>query len=351
MKKILITGAPGFAASHLIKHILTEDQVEHYQLEDIEIHGTKRVRSDMYRLEKMGIVDNIKFHLIEMTDAISVQNVIADVMPDQIYHLAAQDYVKSSWDAPNETFNTNVSGTINLFEAVRRLYPRVGRPYDSSTAGNPGAVSQDILGYPKILVTSTSETYGFHKEEIHELTEQRPNNPYAISKCTQDQLARLYAQAYNIPVVVTRAFNIIGWGRNDPFVDSNFAKQIVEIEKGRKTVIEHGNLQAKRSFFDVRDAVRGYYLAMEHEIVKGENGEVFCFGPEQSTSIDKLLKAMIVLSTLKITTKHDPGRDRPIDTPDMRCDAGKAEQVLGWRPIVLLRDSLLDLLNYWRDRL
>ena len=176
MKKILITGVPGFAASHLVQYIYDQQwKVENKSNQSVEIHGTKRVRSDMYRLEKMGIADRIKYHLIELTDAHSVYNVIQKVMPDQIYHLAAQDYVMSSWEAPHENFHTNIDGTINIFEAVRRCY---------SIRANEGPGGLDE--YPKILVTSTSETYGLHKEEIHEGTRQKPNNPSLCSAATRE---------------------------------------------------------------------------------------------------------------------------------------------------------------------
>ena len=178
---------------------------------------------------------------------------------------------------------------------------------------------------------------------------QRPINPYGISKLSQDMLAQLYSRAYNIPVVVTRSFNVTGWGRNDPFVDSNFARQIVEIEKGKRTMINHGNLQAKRAFFDVKDAVRGYWTAMEHKSEK--SCEVFCFGPKRSTSIKALLSTMIGLSKSSVRKEFEPERSRPIDTPDMRCDASKAKIVLGWEPTITLKDSLSDLLEYWRERL
>jgi len=324
MKKVLITGAPGFAASHLAKLILEKGNVE--------LHGTKRVRSDMYRLEKLGIVDEIRYHLIEMTDPVSVFNVIKKVMPDRIYHLAAQDFVRSSWDTPHETFATNVNGTINLYQAIRQCYTGV----------------LDTCRFPKVLVTSTSETYGYHKDSINEFTKQKPLNPYAISKLSQEMLAGLYSKAYGIPTVITRAFNLTGWGRNDPFVDSNFAKQIVQIKRyGRDPVIKHGNLEARRAFFDVKDAVRGYYLAMES---KFQDGDVFCFGPEESTCVLDLINMMVELSGVNITLQQEESRMRPVDTPDMVCDASKAQMDLGWETIIPLRESLADLLRYWEGR-
>ena len=313
--KILITGIGGFAASHLVK-ILLKHKIGYDNT--VEIHGTKRVRSDMYRLEKLGIADKITYHLIELTDPISVYNVIKEVMPDQIYHLAAQDYVWSSWNSPHETFDTNVGGTINLFQAIRQCYPHGDREF---ILNDPKKGNYFGAPFPKVLVTSTSETYGYHNEKINESTEQKPTNPYGISKLTQDQLARLYSKAYNIPVVITRAFNITGWGRNDPFVDSNFAKQIAEIEKGVRQKVCHGNLESRRSFFDVKDAVLGYYLAMQSE---HKNGDVFCFGPKKSTSIAELLDILVKLSSVNIKLEKDKSRSRPIDTPDMLCDAYKA---------------------------
>lgn len=337
MKKVLITGINGFAASHLAQLLLEMKY---------EVHGTHRVRSDMYRLHALGIYDQIKYHLIELTDSISVYDVIKQVMPDQIYHLAAQDYVKSSWDSPHETFNTNVGGTINLFHAIKQCYPRITHPgYYWFNKGDASI----YLEFPKILVTSTSETYGMHLDKINEETLQAPLNPYGISKLTQDQLSRLYAQAYGIPTVVTRSFNVTGWGRNDPFVDSNFAIQIVKIEKGMQDpIIRHGNLKTRRTFYDVRDAVRGYFLAMESKFSKGD---VFCFGSDKSTSIEELLHMLINLSEVAIETEVDASRMRPIDTAEMRVDYSKAREFLGWKPVIPLEQSLTDLLNYWRERL
>ena len=209
-------------------------------------------------------------------------------------------------------------------------------------------MTKEVIQYPKVLVTSTSESYGYHKERINEDTEQKPINPYGISKLCQDSLSRLYADAYNIPVVVTRAFNITGWGRNDPFVDSDFAKQVAQIEKtGQGGTIHHGNLKARRTFFDVKDAVRGYYLAMNSEYDKGD---VFCFGKDYSTSIQEILDFYIARTKVDIKAEVDQKRFRPVDTPDMLGDFSKAKELLGWKSEIDLTESLEDLLNYWRER-
>ncbi len=322
--KILITGINGFAASQLARHLLERVGV-FPDIKNIEVHGTVRLRSDLHRLKMLKLYD-VPVHTCDITDSHRVLEVIDDIKPDQIYHLAAQNYVKYSWEAPHETYNTNVIGTIHLLESVRRIVP------DCS-----------------VLITSSSEIYGYHDSLIHEGTVPSPRNPYAISKYTQDMLARNYANAYKMRIIVTRAFNVTGWGRGEMFVDSNFAKQLVEIEKGAKSAeINHGNLEAKRCFIDIQDVIKGYVLAME----KGKAGEVYCLGHEESTSIQDLLEELIVQSGLFVKLIPDPTRIRPTDTPDMRCSPLYAMKQLGWKgKTVPLTKSLRDLLNYWEARL
>lgn len=315
MSRILITGINGFAASHLARFLVNKGH---------EVHGTVRVRSDLYKLR--DIESKITLHLVEMTDAISVRGLIEKVKPEQVYHLAAQSYVKSSWDTPLETYNINVLGTVSLLEAIK-------------------AVDKNI----EVLVTSTSEVYGeISGRPINEQTNGNPNTHYGISKYCQDMIARLYHKAFGMNIVITRSFNITGAGRADVFVDSNFAKQIVEIENGKEPIIRHGNLESKRDFTDVKDIVRGYVLVMESK----RWGQVFCLGQGKETKISEVLKILLDNSTKKeIKTEIDPARFRPVDTATMQGDFGKAKDMLGWKPEIPLEQSLTDLLNYWRDRL
>ena len=312
MSKVLITGINGFAASHLARFLVNKGH---------EVHGTVRVRSDLYKLK--DIESKITLHLIEMTDAISVRGLIEKIKPEQVYHLAAQSYVKSSWDTPLETYNINVLGTVNLLEAIK-------------------AVDKNI----KVLVTSTSEVYGDTDGTINESTFPEPNTHYGISKYCQDMTARLYHKAFGMNVVITRSFNITGAGRADVFVDSNFAKQVVEIENGKEPVIRHGNLESARDFTDVHDVVKGYVMVME----SNRWGEVFCLGQGKQTKISEVLNLLIKLSGKDIKTEIDPERFRPVDTKTMIGDFTKVHE-LGWKPEIPLEQSLTDLLNYWRDRL
>ena len=314
-KKILITGINGFAASHLARKLLQEGN---------EVSGTIRTRSDLYKIE--DIKDKLNLYLIELTDAHAVEKVIKEVRPDEIYHLAAQSYVKLSWDAPLETYRINIDGTINILEAVRRLEIK-----------------------PAILITSTSEIYGEIEGKINENTVPNPITHYGISKYAQDMIARLYHRSYGMNIVITRAFNITGSGRADVFVDSSFAKQVVEIENGKKPIIYHGNLESERDFVSVHDVVEGYVKALRSK----KWGEVFCLGSGKPIKISHILKSLITFSDMPedIKTEVDKKRFRPVDTKTMRCDYSKAKKVLNWEPKVSIRESLIELLDYWRERL
>jgi len=238
-KKILVTGINGFAASHLARHLLSEGH---------EVHGTIRVRSDLHRIG--DIRKNLILHTMELTDCLNVEKVIFDVKPDEIYHLAAQSAVRQSWDMPTENYRVNIDGTIFILEACRKLENK-----------------------PRILNVSTCEVYGNTKDEIiDENTAGNPNTHYGISKYGQDMVGRLYYKAYDLPVITTRSFNVTGHGRAEVFVDSNFAKQVIEIELGlQEPVIKHGNLESVRDFTDIKDVVNGYVIALR----QGTPGEVY----------------------------------------------------------------------------
>lgn len=311
MARILITGINGFAASHLARFLVNEGN---------EVHGTIRVRSDLHRIR--DIQGKVTLHLVEITDFLSVSKVLSDIRPDKIFHLAAQSYVRSSWDSPLETYRINVEGTVNLLEAARRL---------------------DKV--PHILITSTSEIYGEVDGVINENTRPEPNTHYGISKYAQDMIARLYHRAYGMPVILSRSFNVTGEGRASVFVDSDFAKQVVEIEQGKRTVIKHGNLESARDFTDIKDVVKGYVAIMNSE----RWGEVFCLAQGVSTKIQEVLDILKKNSMAEVRTEIDPSRLRPVDTKQMIADASKAKNELGWTPTVPLEQSLKELLNYWRN--
>ena len=243
MRRVLITGVTGFAGSHLVDHLLTRG--------DCEIHGIWRWRSRTENIEHLKPGD-IALHECDLRDATSTFDTVAKVKPDWIFHLAAQSFVPTSWVAPSESLTTNILAQVNIFEAVRRLGLKT-----------------------RIQLACSSEEYGMvlpDETPIRETNPLRPLSPYAVSKVAQDLLGYQYWMSWKVDSVRTRGFNHEGPRRGPVFVASDFAKQIADIEKGRKApVLNVGNLEAKRDFTDVRDMVRGYVLALE----KGEPGEVY----------------------------------------------------------------------------
>lgn len=316
--RVLITGITGFAGSHLADYILANHS-------DVEVFGTIRWRS---RRENIcHIEEKIVLFEADLKDIVSLEKCLAEIKPDRIFHLGAQSYVPFSWNCPVETFTINSIGQINLFEAILSLKLS-----------------------PKIQVAGSSEEYGFvYPDEVpmKETNPLRPLSPYAVSKVAQDLLGWQYFKSYGLRVVRTRGFNHTGPRRGEVFICSNFAKQIAEIEKGkREPIIYVGNLEAKRDFTDVRDIARAYWLSIE----KGEEGEVYNIGTGKAYAMKEVLDMLLSVSKVNVKIEVDPLRLRPSDVPILLSDCTKFVNLTGWKPKIPFRDSLQDLLNYWRER-
>ena len=316
--RILITGITGFAGSHLAEYILNNHPKE-------EVFGIVRWRSRLENIQH--IMDKINLVEADLKDASSVKKALSKIKPDWIFHLAAQSFVPTSWCLPAETMSINVIGQINLFEAILELNLS-----------------------PRIHIAGSSEEYGLvYPEEtpIKETNPLRPLSPYAVSKVAQDLLAYQYYKSYGLDTVRTRGFNHTGPRRGEVFVTSNFAKQIAEIEKGvKEPVIMVGNLEAKRDFTDVRDVVRAYWLCLE----KGETGEVYNIGSGKTYQIKEVLDILLSHSKLNVKIKEDPTRLRPSDVPVLLADNAKFVNLTKWEPKIPFKKTLLDLLNFWRER-
>ncbi|MEO0022206.1 MAG: GDP-mannose 4,6-dehydratase [candidate division WOR-3 bacterium] len=315
--KYLITGITGFAGSHLAEYLLN--------LGNGEVHGTTRWRSRTENIEHLR--DRIQLHDCDLRDSYSVNRLIASVKPDRIYHLAAQSFVPMSWAAPAETFVTNVIAQINLFEAVR-------------------AAGCDC----RIQIACSSEEYGLvlpDEVPIKETNPLRPLSPYAVSKVAQDLMGYQYHQSYKLFIIRTRGFNHTGPRRGHVFVTSNFARQIAEMEKGRREPVLHvGNLDAVRDFTDVRDTVRAYYLILE----KGVPGEVYNVATGRGYRIAEVVDILRSHARVKFEVRQDPGRMRPSDVQLLIGDATRLRTATGWEPQIPFEQTLSDLLNYWRER-
>jgi len=315
MKKALITGITGFAGSHLAEHLLSKG---------IEVHGTDRWRSKRDNIKH--IKDDIHLVNADIRDGHSLDTVIQEIKPDYIFHLAAQSFVAMSWIAPTDTIETNVVGTINLFEAVRR-------------AGID----------PVIQVAGSSEEYGMVYPEEVPITEDNPLRPlstYGVSKVAVDRLSYQYYKSWGLKTIVTRGFNHTGPRRGEVFVTSTFAKQIAEIEKGKEPVMYVGNLEAKRDFTDVRDIVKAYLLAAE----KCVPGEVYNVCSGNAVKISDMLDLLLSMTKKKIKVTQDSLRMRPSDVELLQGDYSKFKKQTGWKPKIPFEKTMEDLLNYWRER-
>lgn len=318
MARVLITGITGFVGSHLAEYLLNKN---------MEVYGTIRWRSKTENIE--NIKDKIKLLGADMRDGHSLEVAIKESEPDYVFHLAAQSFVPMSWRAPADTIETNVIGSVHLFEAIRKS------KFD-----------------PKIHIAGSSEEYGLVKPDevpIRETNPLRPMSPYGVSKVAQDKLAYQYHKSYGLKTVVTRAFNHTGPRRGDVFVTSNFSKQIVEIEKDkREPVIRVGNLNARRDFTDVRDIVKAYWLALD----KGDVGEVYNICSGKAIKIQSVLDTLLELSKAKnIKVEKDPARMRPSDVEVLEGDYSKFRKKTGWKPTIAFERTMKDLLEYWREKL
>jgi len=318
MRKALITGVTGFAGSHLVDYLLTRN--------DCEIHGIWRWRSRTENIEHLK-PGQMALHECDLRDATSTFDTIAKVKPDWIFHLAAQSFVPTSWVAPTESLTTNILAQVNIFEAVRRLGLKT-----------------------RIQLACSSEEYGMvypDETPIRETNPLRPLSPYAVSKVAQDMLGYQYWMSWKVDSVRTRGFNHEGPRRGPVFVASDFAKQIADIERGRKPpVLSVGNLDARRDFTDVRDMVRAYVLALE----KCEPGEVYNICRGRCWTIREVLDLLLAQTKTKIEVKQDPARLRPSDVQVLLGDNTKFVQATGWQPTIPFEQTLRDMLEHWRSR-
>jgi GDP-4-dehydro-6-deoxy-D-mannose reductase len=315
--RILITGITGFVGSYLAELSLAHGA---------EVFGSSRWRSKTENVEHLR--DRITLVESDLRDLSSVQHLLDISRPDWIVHLAAQSFVAASWHTPAETLYTNTISQVNLLEGVRRT----ARP-------------------PRFLVVGSSEEYGLVQDDelpIRETNPLRPLSPYAVSKVAQDLMGYQYFKSYGLPLIRTRAFNHEGPRRGDVFVTSNFARQIAEIEAGRREpVLFVGNLQARRDYSDVRDIVRGYWALLE----RGEAGEVYNLCSGRAWAIGGILDFLLGESRVRgIRVQEDAARLRPSDVPVLVGDGSKIREAVGWAPEIPFDRTLRDVLDYWRAR-
>ena len=315
----------GMVGSHLADYLLENTAWD--------IYGMQRWRSPldniMHLMERINKKDRVFIKYGDLNDMGSLITVLEQVKPDYIFHLAAQSYPQVSFTAPIDTLNTNILGTCRLLEAVR------------------------ILGQtPIIHVCASSEVFGRVPKEklpINEECSFHPASPYAISKIGTDLIGRYYSEAYDMTVMTTRMFTHTGPRRGDVFHESTFAKQIAMIEAGlQKPKVKVGNLDSLRTYADVRDAVRAYYMLVTVNPIKGE---YYNIGGNYTCKVGDTLQKLLSFSTVKnIEIVTDTERLRPIDADLQVPDTAKFTAHTGWKPEYTYEQTMSDLLDYWRAR-
>lgn len=303
--RALITGSQGFVGGYLRREL--EDNG--YEVVGLDIcPGERTVQADLM-------------------DAEGLAELIRELAPEAVFHLAGQADVGRSWKIPQKTVEINVIAAVNLMEAVRQsaAQARMVLVGSSDQYGNLGEAGK--------LVSETAETH--------------PQTPYAVSKKAQEDMAQVYARAYGLHICMTRSFNHGGAGQREGFLIPDFAAGVARVEKGLANSLRVGNLTSRRDFTHVRDVVRAYRLIAE----KGVPGEVYNVGSGMTYSAQEILDRLVAMAERPIPVERDPDKMRPSDTPVICCDRGKLTRDTGWMPEISLDVILRETLEWFRQQI
>jgi GDP-4-dehydro-6-deoxy-D-mannose reductase len=313
--RIFITGATGFAGSHLI---------------DILLAGGHEIWALVHEATShQGLPSHPKLQPVagDLLDPRQMVEAVAVAAPDVIFHLAGQAYPALSWQEPSQTMAVNAGGTANALRAAVEF------------------------GRPRVVVVTSAEIYGpvaAADLPLTELTPPQPRHPYGVSKLAAGELARVYWERYQLPVIEARPFNHIGPRQAKGFVVPDFASQLAAISLGQQAPsMSVGNLEPQRDFTDVRDVAAAYLRLAE----TGQPGEAYLICSGQPTSVRHLLDTLIELNGVPVEVLVDESRLNPSDTPCLYGSHAKIEAHTGWRPQIPLQQSLADALDDWRNRL
>ena len=314
MKKVLITGISGFVGSHLAEYCLSKNA---------KVFGLIRHRSNLKNVAHLR--DQIEFHEGDVEDIASMYLAMDAIKPDIVFHLAAQSYVPYSWTTAAKTMSTNVIGTVNVLDVIRRVVPQAS-----------------------VLVIGSSEEYGLVKDgewPIKEDNPLRPLSPYGVSKVAEDMLGVQYHRSYGLNIIVSRAFNHSGPRRGKEFVIPSFIKRVL-IAKKRRSEISVGNLDAIRDFTDVRDIVKAYWLLA----TKGKAGEVYNICSGKGYPMSDVLYRIInyIDSSLNDKVVTDKKYLRPSDVPVLIGSHEKITSELGWYPEIPFNTTIKDMIEWMR---
>lgn len=322
-ERVLITGVTGFVGSHLADFILDRKK-------DVELWATKR-----YHLSRLDNVHHIKERLrwydCDLTDPIGVREMMAEIRPDRIFHMAAESFVSPSWKHPHRYMNVNYNATVNLLDAINLHKLKT-----------------------RILLPGSGEEYGEIYENEIPITEEtplRPVNPYAVTKIAQDLIGYVYFKSYGTRVVRVRTFNHEGPRRENVFGIPWYAYQVARVEaKKQPPLLKVGHIDDLRNFTHVRDIVEAYWIACE----KCQPGELYLIGSTEDAKIytfRQALEMLIAMSSVPgIKHETDARYVRPTNVPRLIADTSKFRKLTGWEPKIPFEQILTDTLDYWRKR-
>jgi len=290
--RALVTGADGFAGSHLVEHLAEE--------------GDRVIESSA-----------------DVTDRAALFAEFAQARPEAVYHLAGRADVADSWQHPLQAFRVNTEGTINTLDAARSA------------------------GAERVLVVSSASVYGQAPAgdlPVGEVQPLRPVSPYGATKAAAEMYCLQAWLGHGLQVMRARSFNHVGPGQTRHFVLSSIAAQVADCERSGGKTIRVGDLEARRDFVDVRDVVRAYRLIL----VGGTPGEAYnvCSGIDRSVA--EMAEALLAMSSAELRLEVDPELMRPVDMSVMRGDGAKLREATGWKPEITIRQTLADMLGHWR---
>lgn len=322
MKRVLITGAKGMAGSHLADLLLSKG---------FSVTGIDLPEAEDFLACKPH--DLFRYIDCDIKNFEELLGVFRSVGPDIVFHLAALAFVPPSWDDPYDYVETNIAGTVHVLECARK---------------------QAIM--PIVQLACSSEEYGMvHPYEVPITKYQpfRPMSPYGVTKVATELFGHQYCYSYGLRAVVTRTFNHTGPRQKRLYVLSDFCAQAIEVKKGIREFIDHGNLETVRDFTDVRDIVRGYLKAVEWTDRVRAGGFVHQIGGGAAVSIGVLLRKICAATGLPCSkvARKDPNRGRPSDVPLLQCDASAFIQLTKWEPEITLDQTIADVLAYWDKRI
>jgi GDP-4-dehydro-6-deoxy-D-mannose reductase len=303
---ILVTGAAGFAGSHLIELVARE---------------AAAVVAWHRPAGRMPHPARVRWQAVDLLDAAAVRQAIDEIRPAAVYHCAGAAHVGRSWNATASTFAVNVRGTHHLLQALQQA---------------------DLTA--RVMIPSSAMVYRPASEALTEEHPLVPSSPYGLSKLAQEMLG---ARASNgrVSVTIGRAFNHVGPRQDPAFAAAGFARQIAEIEAGRREPeVVVGNLDARRDTMDVRDTVRAYRAILNH----GTPGRPYNISTGRAIAIGELLDMLCARARVAIRIRVDPDRFRPNDVALIVGDSSRLQRELGWAPAIPLSQTLDDLLEHWR---